>query len=367
MSKKQWTKNKKLKTAKKKLQPNVLQQEEINVKYQEELGKQDRIDVENKEISEVYQQFTNKLTQSAKKILTVAKQPLTPNRKRALYRLMTSRKKLRIAKERGIDTKWYRQDIKIRRQEFLQKVREYNEKEIFKFYNDLQDYEIGERIKRSYKFLKQFGKRKEPKKPITSMKKWIQELEETDGQSIVIETDKEELTEGPTKEEIRSIIRSLVNGKAAGTDGIRNEYVKYGNDETLDELHRIIKRVWLTNEMPEQWKTSIQIPIPKCRGAKEITQFRRITLSNIGYKIYARWLVQRLREYAGDPGYHQAAFTKGRSTDDQMYYVRRCMEENWNGGKKVIIASIDIKKAFDLVDITTVSNFQEKKNSNVYI
>lgn len=207
-------------------------------------------------------------------------------------------------------------------------VKEHNEKEVFKFYNELQDYEIGERIKKSYEFLKQIVKRKEPRKPIIPMKKWSNELESTEGQPITVRADKEAPTEGPNKVEIEIIMRNLVNGKAAGTDGVKNEYIKYGNEETLDEMYRIIKKVWSSNEMPEQWKRSVQIPIPKCRGAKNTSQFRRITLSNIGYKIYAKWLVQKLREYAGDPDYHQAAFTRHRSTDDQIYYVRRCLEEN---------------------------------------
>lgn len=93
------------------------------------------------------------------------------------------------------------------------------------------------------------------------------------------------------------------------------------------------------------------------KGAKETGDFRRITLSNIGYKIYARWLVKRLREYAGEPGYHQTAFTNNRSSDDQMYFARRILEENWNRGQTLIVASVDIKKAFDFVEISSVSSY----------
>lgn len=116
--------------------------------------------------------------------------------------------------------------------------------------------------------------------------------------------------------------------------------------------------------MPDQWKQSVQIPIPKKKGAKETTDFRRITLSNLGYKIYAKWLAKRLRKYAGDPEFHQTAFTQDRSTDDQIFYARtrRCMDENWNSGNTIILMSVDIKKAFDFVDVSSVS--YTKKNTN---
>lgn len=182
----------------------------------------------------------------------------------------------------------------------------------------------------------------------------------TEGQPIVIEADREKLTEGPSKEEIMEIIRGLANGKAAGRDGLRNEYIKYANNETGEELYKIIKKVWETNDIPSQWKQSTQIPIPKCKTPKETKDFRRISLCNLGYKIYAKWLMQRLREYAGDPDYHQAAFTKDRSTDDQMFYARRFLDERWNGGETTIVAAIDLRKAFDNVDITTVPKILTK-------
>lgn len=79
--------------------------------------------------------------------------------------------------------------------------------------------------------------------------------------------------------------------------------------------------------------------------------FRRISLCNVIYKPYAKWVKNRLREFTGDPGLHQAAFTEGRSTDDHIFITRRIMEEYWNGGEQLYIASLDIKKAFDNVKI----------------
>lgn len=50
---------------------------------------------------------------------------------------MNARKQMRLAKERGIGTEWYRQNINIRRQEYAIKVKEHNEK---KFSNFIMNY-----------------------------------------------------------------------------------------------------------------------------------------------------------------------------------------------------------------------------------
>lgn len=352
---KQWKQENKTVKVKKLLLPKVLQQSEPKQIFHRELQKHEPINVENLEITEAYEKITEKITTSARKALEKVKDPMTPKRKKAIHSLLKARKQARLAKSRGIDTNWFRENINIRRHDYYLAVRDHNEKEIFKFYNELQDYEVGERIKRSYIFLKKFTRRRATKKPLIAMKKWVEELKLTEGESIVIKPDNEELTEEPSREEIRNIIDGLVNGKAAGTDKIRNEYVKYSDEDSIEELYQIIRKVWRTNKMPEQWKKSVQIPIPKKKGAKETTDFRRITLCNLGYKVYAKWLVTRLRQYAGDPGYHQTAFTQDRSTDDQIFFARRCMEENWNAGNTIVLMSADVKKAFDLVDVSSVS------------
>lgn len=245
-------------------------------------------------------------------------------------------------------------EVKIKNEIYQMKVKERKEKEIYEFYNNLRDYEVGERIKRSYRYLNNFLRNRKKKNPIIPIKKWTEELLKSSGPLMNIPEDREELTSAPTKLEREEIIRKLANGKAAGKDGLRNEYLKYATDEIIDELWLIIKKVWETNELPKQWKEGLQIPIPKKKTPKETSDYRRITLSSVGYKIYASWLVNRLIEYAGLPGYHQAAFINNRSTDDQMFYVRRHLEAHWNKGERIIVASLDLRKAFDTVKLESV-------------
>lgn len=64
--------------------------------------------------------------------------------------------------------------------------------------------------------------------------------------------------------------------------------------------------------------------------------------------------MERLDELIGDPGLYQAAFTQGRSTEDHIYVTKRLLEEFWNGGKRLLVAALDIRKAFDNIKIESL-------------
>lgn len=108
--------------------------------------------------------------------------------------------------------------------------------------------------------------------------------------------------------------------------------------------------------MPEEMTKSIQVPIPKVGNPKSVDDFRRISLCNAVYKPYAKWLRNRLKQFTGEPELHQAAYTEGRSTDDHVFIAKRVMDEYWNAGKTLFVASVDIKKAFDNVDLNKLKD-----------
>jgi hypothetical protein len=64
------------------------------------------------------------------------------------------------------------------------------------------------------------------------------------------------------QEEIERAIKKLKNGKAPGFDGIGAEMLKEGGG-TSEILHKLFKKIWNNEVMPEDWKTGIIIKIPK--------------------------------------------------------------------------------------------------------
>jgi hypothetical protein len=55
----------------------------------------------------------------------------------------------------------------------------------------------------------------------------------------------------------------LKNNKSAGLDNILAEYLKGGGDVTVKTLTNICNRVWKQEEVPDDWRNGIIIPLPK--------------------------------------------------------------------------------------------------------
>jgi hypothetical protein len=58
-------------------------------------------------------------------------------------------------------------------------------------------------------------------------------------------------------------IGKLKSYKSPGTDNIPAELIKAGGETLYPEIHRLICCIWNREELPQQWKESIIVPIYK--------------------------------------------------------------------------------------------------------
>jgi len=49
-------------------------------------------------------------------------------------------------------------------------------------------------------------------------------------------------------------MRNLKNNKAAGTDGIHPELIKYGGNKLLNRIYELVRQIWEVERIPEEWK-----------------------------------------------------------------------------------------------------------------
>jgi hypothetical protein len=56
-------------------------------------------------------------------------------------------------------------------------------------------------------------------------------------------------------------IQKLKSYKSLGTDQILAKLIKAGGEMLYSEIHKLICSVWNKEEVPQQWKESIIIPI----------------------------------------------------------------------------------------------------------
>ena len=62
---------------------------------------------------------------------------------------------------------------------------------------------------------------------------------------------------------VKLALESITINKASGCDGITVELFQILKDDAVKVLHSICQQIWKTQQWPQDWKTSVFIPIPK--------------------------------------------------------------------------------------------------------
>jgi hypothetical protein len=79
----------------------------------------------------------------------------------------------------------------------------------------------------------------------------------------------EPLVPEPSAFKVEMAIVKLKRHKSPGIDQTPAELIKAGSRIIRSEIHKLIISVWIKEELPEQWKESIIVPIYK-KGDKQI-------------------------------------------------------------------------------------------------
>jgi hypothetical protein len=77
----------------------------------------------------------------------------------------------------------------------------------------------------------------------------------------------EPLAPGPNRLEVEITIAKLKKHKSPGSDEIPAELIQAGGEILLSALHKLINSIWNKEELPDQWKESIIVPVHK-KGEK---------------------------------------------------------------------------------------------------
>jgi hypothetical protein len=94
-----------------------------------------------------------------------------------------------------------------------------------------------------------------------------------------------------------------------GSDQILAELIQAGGETLRSELHRLINSVWNKEELPNQWKESIIIPVHKKGDKTDCSNYRGISLLSTSYKILSNILLPRLSPYVDEITWdHQRRF-----------------------------------------------------------
>jgi hypothetical protein len=106
----------------------------------------------------------------------------------------------------------------------------------------------------------------------------------------------ESLVPGPSHLEIEISMAKLNKYKSPGSDQIPAEQYEAGG-ETVFVIQKLITSIWNKEELPDQWKESIIVPIHKTGDKTDCNNCRGISLLSTSYKISSNILLSRLSIY----------------------------------------------------------------------
>ena len=94
-------------------------------------------------------------------------------------------------------------------------------------------------------------------------------------------------------------------------------------------LHSICQKIWKTQQWPQDWKSSVFIPIPKKGNTKECLNYHTFAFISHTSKVMLKSLQARIQKY----GNHelpdvQAGSRKDRGSRDQIANVRLIIEKS---------------------------------------
>ena len=138
----------------------------------------------------------------------------------------------------------------------------------------------------------------------------------------------EPLVPEPSAFEVDLAIEKLKSHKSPGIDQIPAELIKEGGRTIRYQFHKLIFSIWNEEELPEEWKESIIVPIHKKGNKTDCNNYRGISLLPTKYKILSNILLSRLTPYSEEIiGDHQCRFRCNRSTPDHIFCILQILEK----------------------------------------
>ncbi|GJV95117.1 putative RNA-directed DNA polymerase, eukaryota, reverse transcriptase zinc-binding domain protein [Tanacetum coccineum] len=151
-----------------------------------------------------------------------------------------------------------------------------------------------------------------------------------------------------SREDIKQAVWECGGDRAPGPDGFTFKFYTFFWDLIQDDVVRFVHEFFCSNIFPKGCNSSFIALIPKVPNAKNVSDFRPISLIGSQYKIIGKLLANRLSKVIGDcVNPVQSAFIKGRNILDGPLILNEILSWHRHHKKEVMMFKVDFEKAFD--------------------
>ena len=155
-----------------------------------------------------------------------------------------------------------------------------------------------------------------------------------------------------TVAEVKEVIKSLKDSKAAGHDDIINEALKEAPEEFFSMLTTLFNRVKDQSKVPQSWKRGRVVLVHKKGSKSEASNYRPITVLTSMNSTYGKLMNARLTKVVECHqllGEIQSGFRKSRSGSDSAFVLNTALWKMASKRKKVHVSFLDLQKAYDSI------------------
>ena len=118
---------------------------------------------------------------------------------------------------------------------------------------------------------------------------------------------------------VTKVFKSIQSNKATGPDNMSAFLLKTFAEELSPVWHKLYQLSIDTHTVPNLWKKSIIIPVPKKACPQENKDYRPVAITSNVFRSLERLMIEVLHtEVEPKLDIHQFAYTKNRSTSDAI-------------------------------------------------
>ena len=158
-----------------------------------------------------------------------------------------------------------------------------------------------------------------------------------------------------TEHDVSDCINNSKINSAHGIDQIPSKFVKMFNCNSSPVLAKLFHKCIKLKTFPDSFKMAYVVPIAKVSSPKSLDDFRPISLLCVFSKVFEKIIETNMTKFVNENNIltpSQFGFRENSSTDLAITTFHDKLLNNINDGKITCSIFLDLKNAFDSVDIT---------------